>query len=353
MSARRPALALLVLASALAALAPAARADWENPPYGREQLQLTAEVLPSGWTLLAEDVAGATDGAKALRAAVAEAAKEVGLPDTEREILVQGVQGPTGATATVALVDVFVEPTKFLAALRAKGEKGGFAVRELASSARLAVVAAPAETREEVVGIQVRAAGRGLAKQAVMTLDDDVEVAGALAKASLTLEPGAALPRLVFGLSERGIDNDESARTKAIAEIKAALSESATPPLEPKFRAIALGQLGGVLLYVKTAEADAEGRDTLKKAIDSPGAKEVAKTEVAGWRYNLACAHGRLKELDPAFAALRAALEVDKETPMRGISHWRKDPDFDNIRTDPRWKDLLKDFGETDETTHE
>jgi hypothetical protein len=251
-------------------------------------------------------------------------------------------------------VDLFVEPTKFLTAFRAKGEKAGFAVRELGSSARLAVVAAPAEVREEVVATQVRAAGRALATQAYSALDNDVETARALAKVSLVLEPGAALPRLVFGLAEMSaVDNDEGARTKAIAEIKASLSESATPPLEPKARVVALGNLGGALLYVKTPEADAEGRDTLKKAVEDPAAKELAKPVIAGYRYNLACAHGRLKELDAAFPALRAVLEVDKESALRGISHWRKDPDFDNIRADPRWKELLKDFGETDQTTHE
>jgi hypothetical protein len=125
----RRALPFLAFAVALAGVPRAARADWENPPHGRDQMALTQEALPEGWTLLAEDAAAATDGAKAVRAAVAEAAKEAGVPDTERETLVQGVQAPSGATATAALVDVYVEPTKFLAALRAKAEKAGFAVR--------------------------------------------------------------------------------------------------------------------------------------------------------------------------------------------------------------------------------
>ena len=336
---------LAALAVALAA-APVARAEGEDAEHGRDLMALTSESLPSGWTLLPEDAAPATDGAKALVAAVAAASKEAAVPDTERELLVQALRTPAGP-ATVVLLDVFVDPAKLLAALRAAAEKGGFTVVEMASPARLALVAAPAEVREEVVAVQRRAAARQIAEAAIASLESrDGERAADLAKTSLSFEPGAALPRLALGIAgSSGWTESEAARTKSIAEIEASLAPAAAPPLSPRLRAVALRHLGAVLLYVKTPEADAKGRDALKRALEEPGAKEVSKDETAGWRYDLACAHARLRELDPAFAALRAALVQDKESPLRGIAHWREDPDFTNLKADPRWAEILKEFG--------
>ena len=54
-------------------------------------------------------------------------------------------------------------------------------------------------------------------------------------------------------------------------------------------------------------------------------------------RYNLACAMTRLGEIDAALAYLEAALEL---RPRR--VHWaRNDSDFDRLRTDPRFEELM------------
>ena len=59
--------------------------------------------------------------------------------------------------------------------------------------------------------------------------------------------------------------------------------------------------------------------------------------------YNLACAHGRLKELDPAFERLNAALEANAKAPVGGID-FRNDKDFENLHGDPRWEGLTKKY---------
>jgi hypothetical protein len=337
------------LSLALAAwLAPVARAEWEDPKHSRTEMALTEETLPKGWALLSEEKAP-----KALEEAVVAAAKESGLPRAEFEILLQAVKSPADVVAGLALIDVYVDPAKFLTALKARAEKDGLLVKEMASPARLLLVSAPADAREEVVAIQVKAAARGIAKRAFQE-QRDTEGAEALARTSLALEPGAAMPRLVYAvIAGREAPNDPEMLKKAVAEMRAALSESATPPLDATFRALGQGELAGFLLQVKTPEADVEARDLLKRAVAAPA--DLTKQGVAAFRYNLACAHARLKELDPAFEELKKALAVDKDTPLAGISDWwRKDPDFENLKADPRWKDvILKEFGEADSTTKE
>jgi hypothetical protein len=343
----------LVLLLGLALLAPvfsgaASAEEWQDPSFGRQDLAITEETLPRGWAFLPE--AETAEAQKAVKALVTEAGTEAGLPATEADLLVQGFKSPAGATVTVAFVDVFVEPSKFAAALRPRAEKAGYVVRDMASPARLLLVSAPAEAREEFVALQVKASAKALGRQAFEAVAEgsNAEQGELRAKAALALDPGVAVAHLVLGLVQiPQIEKDEAAREKAVAEFKAALDEKAAVPLDATERSLANAQYGLVLLYRKTPEADAEARDALKKSVTETG--DLSKGQVAVARYNLACAHSRLKELDAAFTELKAVLEVNKTTPIRGISsHWRTDDkDLDNMRADPRWQELLKTYGES------
>jgi hypothetical protein len=349
----RPSFASLAAVAFLSYAASGARGDepaWEDPIFGREDLALTEEVVPAGWSLVEDAPA---PGEKAVRAAIDAAASEAGLPKEEYEVLSKTLKSPTGTVATVSLVDVYKHPAKFRAAFAPKAEAGGFVVRELGSPARVLVVSAPADARAQVVALHVKGSAARLAKRAFEDVQGRLqEQAEILAKTSLALEPGSALPRLVFGLIRLDeAKNDARVRDKAIAEIEASLGSAATVPLDPTERAMASGYAGSLSLLKKTPEGDTKGRDHLRKAVDAPG--DLSKQRVAEFRYDLACAHGRLKELDRAFAELRIVLEQDKASRIPGISHWRKDEDFTNLKSDPRWAQLLKDFGETDDTTKE
>lgn len=54
--------------------------------------------------------------------------------------------------------------------------------------------------------------------------------------------------------------------------------------------------------------------------------------------YNLACSYSALNRVDESIAALRKALELG----YRDFNHLFKDEDLENVRTDPRFRDLLR-----------
>ncbi len=56
--------------------------------------------------------------------------------------------------------------------------------------------------------------------------------------------------------------------------------------------------------------------------------------------YNLACSYALLKRADPALQALRKALEMG----YRDFRYMRQDRDLEYIRSDPRYKQLLREF---------
>jgi tetratricopeptide (TPR) repeat protein len=57
--------------------------------------------------------------------------------------------------------------------------------------------------------------------------------------------------------------------------------------------------------------------------------------------YNIACSLCLLKKHEQALAALRKAIELG----YRDFAYLRKDKDLDAIKTDPRYKQLLREFG--------
>jgi len=56
--------------------------------------------------------------------------------------------------------------------------------------------------------------------------------------------------------------------------------------------------------------------------------------------YNLACSYALLKRADQALLALRKALEMG----YRDFRYMRQDRDLEYIRSDPRYKQLLREF---------
>ncbi len=53
--------------------------------------------------------------------------------------------------------------------------------------------------------------------------------------------------------------------------------------------------------------------------------------------YNLACSLALVKQKARAFAALKKALALG----YRDVDHMQKDPDLENLRSDPRWDGLV------------
>jgi tetratricopeptide (TPR) repeat protein len=57
--------------------------------------------------------------------------------------------------------------------------------------------------------------------------------------------------------------------------------------------------------------------------------------------YNLACSYALLKRTEPALKALRKAIELG----YRDFRYMSQDHDLDSIRKDPRYRQLLREFG--------
>lgn len=359
MSPRLPALAaaafalLLPVVVASVVVAPEARAeDAAAEPaeaeHSQHDVRLSADGLPEGWKLVGSAEAAPDEAAlkDAIVAVVASKAKA-----EQVHVLGASATSPDGKKAVFALVDLDAVLPEAVAALKGAAEGKGWAVVAMGHATRWLVVAAPAEVRAKAVEVQVAYATRMLGLRATSALGaGNGARAVALARAILAMDAKHAVGNYVLGaaasaeaneLRMREADDAAAVLGKAIAYMKAAVAKDATGSLTAGERAACLGELGLALLFTK--KADAEARDFLKEAVagtfDEPRSATIA-------RYNLACAHGRLKELDEAFAALTASLEADtKAGDGAGIARiWRADEDLVSLKQDPRWAELEKKF---------
>ena len=64
---------------------------------------------------------------------------------------------------------------------------------------------------------------------------------------------------------------------------------------------------------------------------------DVLRNEPSAF-YNLACSYSVLNRIDEAVAALKKALDLG----YRDFNHLLKDEDLQNVRSDPRFRELLK-----------
>ncbi len=346
---------LVVTALALVAGGPTARA--EDPAaaeavdaeHSQSDIRLAAEGLPEGWALVGSAEAAADEAA--LKDAVIATAKA---PAAKVHVLGRSATTPDGKKAIFALVDLDEALPEAIAALKAAAEAKGWAVERMGHARRWVVVAAPADVRAKAVEVQKAYAVRMLGTRATSALSAGSESrALGLARAMLAMDAKSAVGNFVAGrlvtnealqVKAREGEAADAILAKGIALLKAAVAKDATGTLTDGERAIAGSELGLALLYTK--KADAEARDVLKQAVagtfDEPRAATLA-------RYNLACAHGRLKELDAAFAELGAVLEAEtKAASGHGGSQllgaWRADEDFTNLRADARWAELEKKY---------
>jgi len=64
---------------------------------------------------------------------------------------------------------------------------------------------------------------------------------------------------------------------------------------------------------------------------------EVLKEDASAW-YNLACSYSNLDQVDDALETLTKALDLG----WRDFPYLLKDPDLENLRRDPRFRELLQ-----------
>jgi hypothetical protein len=338
-----------VVASALAGPASHARAEDTPgsekpapPKFGAEHLALTKEaLLPKGWTLRAEGSPPA-DAEGTIAAAVKDAAKGAGADPEALTVVARSVAGPNGATATFVLIDADEKTADVAKAVSAAAAKRGWAFRAMAAPSRLLVASAPADARDALVGVQVKWSAQGLAERAQAVLETrDPLGCIAVSRAALQLDPKNAYAHVtlsdpLWGLAQ--LKQPRASFEPAIKELRGAFAADASYPLPPKVAVAKRGHLAYMLLVEGQS---AEARDILLEVVKHG---DLAGESHWNNRYNLACAHAKLKEKDAAFAELTAVIERHAKEPVFGIEGWYVDADFENLRDDPRWKALVEKY---------
>jgi hypothetical protein len=169
----------------------------------------------------------------------------------------------------------------------------------------------------------------------------------AYAQGAAAIDPKNASAQFVLGrIGTVAASREEAGVTwpDVVARLRAALDKDAHEPLTGDDVRKARTALADDLLHLETDEGNKEARDVYKLALAD--VKDVPAAELAGMRYNYACALSRLKDLDEAFKMLGLVLEAGKTENLPGIEEiWRlKDDDLVPMRADDRWKALLEKY---------
>lgn len=343
------AFALVALASLLSFSARVARAGEDEdakPAFSVSDIALAQDGLPEGWKEGPAEPVSAD--AKAVQEDIDAIAKAKG---EETFVAARPFATADGKAVVLVLVDSDKDPKAFAAAVKESAAKHGWGYRELGSPGRIVVAAGPEDARAKAIDAQVAYGAKMLGGKAEKAIESRLFArAMALAKGGLTIDGKSAKCHLVLG-QVHGVGAQQEAPgfsyDEAIKHLKAALSADATGPLTGDALIEAYGELGGVYLNVKPPK-DAEGRDALQEAVKRLAGSTAPRNLSLTYRYNLACAHGRLKEKEESFKLLTAILEEMAKEPAPALdSIWRTDADFTNLKDDPRWDALLKKYPQT------
>lgn len=342
-----------VLVAASVGGARVARAEDPPLPGGRlpklalKDVALVAADLPEGWRLAPAEPALAEE--KALREGIATVAASAREPDVAP--LTVSLLAKEGQPVVVALVASQRDPAAFAAAAKAAAATQGWAFRELGTPSRIVLVLGPEGLREQALAAETAVAVRFFAKHAAEALDawragkGPPVPAYVFSELVLRIDPQHAPSHLIKGdmivrMAQNG--NPDAHLEDAVTHLRAALAKEATSPLAADLEVEARGLLGETLLSLEPPKNE-EARDALLAAVARLDGSKVRADVQARFRYNLACAHGRLKENDAAFALLGALLDAMAQAPAPQLEAiWRTDADFRGLQADARWEALLK-----------
>jgi hypothetical protein len=342
---------LLVLAAVAPLSAGAAWADDppglmpspdEKPDYGAYDMAIAEAGLPTGWKMVAVGTPNAEAAALSAEAKTVAESKQGKATTVER-----AVTSPDGKTVALVLVDVDENATEVAKALEASATAKGWSFKALGTPWRVLLAAGPEDARKAAVEAQVTYAGHLLAVKADSAADvENWQTAGKLAGGAVALDAKNAMAQnvlgmLIFGMSRQNLMG--ATVEAALPHLRAAVDKDAHDALKGDKALRTKDLLGSVLLNMKGMEKEA--RDVLKSGVAA--SKDAPRNVQLQLRYNLACAHSRLKELDEAFALLSGVLEENAKDHALDLQdgHWQKnDTDLENMRADPRWKGLLEKY---------
>jgi tetratricopeptide (TPR) repeat protein len=242
------------------------------------------------------------------------------------------------------------EPAPYRAALEAQASARKWTLTELGDPSRLLLVQAEpvparalvAHLRVEVVHELAHLAARTLRRAIVDQSPPRLWLARTYLAAAARMEPEAGPVRALEG--EVGVALEQG--DAAVAALRDALRREQPIPPRAALEVRALGLLGHELLARKDAELLSEARGFLQRAVSAEASEEDFEQRFNN-RYNLACVHARLGDLEPALAALESSLAFAREH-LSTIypSAWRyarvEDPDLASLRSQPGFSALLE-----------
>ena len=331
---------LRVLLSALLGLAllltlsPAFAGD-EPPPYGASDLVLEEEGLDEGWEISYDELPG-TLGEEKMEEWIGTVTRSAGVDEDAFLAEIRVVQGPEGAVATFAVVEVDEEAKVLAETLDTRGKALGYLVRSIGHPTRLLIIEGSESARKAVEKMQLEYAVRSLSKLGFERLTAGSQMGAiAFARGAQSIQKKAGAPLVLLGMDAAKLEKFEDALEAFRAGFKDGVPAPATGRLAMRGNA----HFGYVLLKDKSKAAATEAAKVLERAVALEKHADE-KDSTFATRQNLARAYVRLGQMDKAFGMLATALEMGKvKLGVAGLMQWVKA----QVASADEWKPLLED----------
>jgi tetratricopeptide (TPR) repeat protein len=238
----------------------------------------------------------------------------------------------------------------------AAAKEKGWHHQELGTPLRMLIVTGPESARGDVIRKQSVHGTEQLLRIAEKRMAGSLQAGRAVLQSALALEPKSGAAHAFLGyliaseadqVNDRGqVEKAKEIYATALDPFRKAFGPDVAPPMPPPpFAYRALSQFGAALLWQKTPEANAEAKKVLAKAVELEQHAQNGQTWAV--RYNLACALSLLGEKAEAVKHIAVSLDamkssLPKDELKRRLDHLAKDPDLDNIRNEPAFKEAVE-----------
>ncbi len=331
---------LFVLALGIV-FAPASVAE-DPPSYGAADLVLEEDGLEAPWEIVFDELPG-TPG-EALEPWVLDVAKACGVSEDDMLCEVRILKGPEDAAATILVAEIDGDPKTLVETLEARGKAQGYVVRALGHPSRVLVLAAPEAFRDKLLKLQTEYAVSSLTKQGWERFQQKSMVGAAtFAKGARKMDPKAGAPMVLLGM----VATNQGQFDEAIEAFRVGFGKGVTVPAEGRFAMRGYAHYGYACLE-KKGEHFKEGREAFQKCVELESEGDPKEDPLFIQRYNLACAHARLKEVDQALMQLELSLEMGRKSgKITNLAGWVQqkvmtDEHFASLKDHPGFKAIVE-----------
>ena len=332
MNTRSSLVALLGLALLVLVASPAFAGD-EPPPYGASDLAIEEEGLADGWEIVYAEIPG-TIGEEKMEEWIGTTTRTAGIDEDAFLAEIRVLQGPEGAAATVAVVEVDEEAKALPETLTSRGKALGYLVRPLGHPTRVLIIEGP--QAKAVEAMQLDYAVRSLSKLGFERLYAGSQMGAiAFAKGAQAINKKAGAPLVLLGMAAARLEKYED----AVEAFRAGFKDGVPIPAEGRVAMRGNAHFGYVLLKDESKAAAKEAVKVLERAISLESYADKKDTTFAT-RQNLARAYVRTGQLDRAFPTLQKALEMGKvKLGGAGLMNYIKA----QVASAEEWKPYLED----------